>query len=253
MENKQLRKSRISKLSKGKIKGVGFFEGIGLKIRGRIDGSRSLPRECSDGHWRSPHLDREVRSYEEFSSRMWEQLQIEKKEEYVRLGVLVDSITHIMAQLEAAKTDLKDVLSYEGTPDTFRKHGEEKLSESRVITRRANERSKRLAAFRNGVIKLQSQLDSEIAEFSVLRNKIIEDNNSARMTCSRVGDRFLQRIDVYWNSALLKHSENARMPAVPSIEVISRAETVYMELHKALMQKAELLSQSFSKEEKEVA
>lgn len=60
-----IRKGRISKLSKGKVKG------IGLKIAGRIDGSRNLPRECGDGHWISPHLDREVRSYDEFSSRMW--------------------------------------------------------------------------------------------------------------------------------------------------------------------------------------
>ena len=73
------------------------------------------------------------------------------------------------------------------------------------------------------------------------------------MICARVKDHLLQRMDVYWNSALLKHSENARMPAVPSIEVTSRAEDIYMEPHKALMQRAKLISQSLSKEEKEAA
>ena len=253
MTNKQLRDTRISKLQKGKLKGIGFFEGIGLKIRGRIDGARNLPRECDDGHWLSPHLDKEVRSYDEFSSRMWGQLQIEEEDEYARLGTLMDSIVHTKAQLEIARTELKDILSYEGAPDTTRKHGEDKLTEAQVATRRANERAKRLATFRSRVSTLQSRLDSEVDEFSALRNKIIEDNNSTRMICSRVRGHLFQRLNIYWNSALHKHSENARMPAVPTIEVTSRAEMVYMEPHLVLMQKAERLSQYLSKDETEVA
>ena len=73
------------------------------------------------------------------------------------------------------------------------------------------------------------------------------------MICTRVKEHLLQRMDVYWNAALHKHSENARMPAVPSIEVTSRAEIAYMELHKVLMQKAEMIGQSLSKDETEVA
>lgn len=253
MKNKQMRNSRISKLGKGKVKGVGFFEGILLKITGRIDGARNLPRECDDGHWLSPHLDREVRSYDEFSSRMWGQLQIEEEDEYARLGVLMDSLVHTKSQLESAEADLAAALSYEAGVDTSRKHGESKLTDAQVTARRSSERDKRLAPLRRRVSDLQSKLVAEVDAFSALRNKIIEDNNSTRMICARVKDHLLQRMDVYWNSAMLKHSENARMPAVPSIEVTSRAEVVYMEPHKALMQRAELLSKSLSKEEKEVA
>ena len=90
-------------------------------------------------------------------------------------------------------------------------------------------------------------------DFSARRNKIIEDNNSTRMICSRVRDHLYQRLNVYWNSALHKHSENDRMPAVPTVEVTSRAEMVYMEPHSVLMQKAERLSQFLSKNETEVA
>lgn len=43
MKNKQMRNSRISKLGKGNVKGVGFFEGILLKITGRIDGTEISP------------------------------------------------------------------------------------------------------------------------------------------------------------------------------------------------------------------
>lgn len=253
MEKNKRNGTRISYLNKGKVKGIGFFEGIGLKIRGRIDGSRNLPRECDDGHWCSPHLDREVRSYDEFSSKMWGQLQIEEEDEYARLGALMDSIRNTLVQLETAKADLKEALSYEGTHDTSRRHGESKLTDAQVTARRANERAKRLALLRSRISTLQSKLVAEVDEFSSLRNKIIEDNNSTRMICARVKDHLLQRMDAYWNSAMLKHSENARMPAVPSIEVASRAEAVYMEPHQALMQRAELLSQSLSKEEKEAA
>lgn len=253
MKNKQIKNSRISKLGKGKIKGVGFFEGILLKITGRIDGARNLPRECGDEHWLSPHLDREVRSYDEFSSRMWGQLQIEEEDEYARLGVLMDSLVHTKSQLESAEADLTAALSCEAGVDTSRKHGESKLTDTQVAARRASERAKRLAPLRRQVAELQSKLVAEVDEFSALRNKIVEDNNSTRMICARVKDHLLQRMCVYWNSAMIKHSESARMPAVPSIEVTSRAEAVYMEPHKVLMQRAELLSKSLSKEEKEAA
>ena len=184
---------------------------------------------------------------------MWGQLQIEEEDEYARLGVLMDSLVHTKSQLESAEADLAAALSCEAGVDASRKHGESKLTDAQVAARRASERAKRLAPLRRQVTELQSKLVAEVDEFSALRNKIVEDNNSTRMICARVKDHLLQRMCVYWNSAMIKHSENARMPAVPSIEVTSRAEAVYMEPHKALMQRAELLSQSLSKEEKEAA
>ena len=254
MKDNQLRNARISNLSTGKVKGVGFFEGVVLKIIGRIDRTRNLPRECADGYWISPHLDREVRSYDEFASRIWGQLQIEEEKEYIKLSVLLDSIVHTKAQLKTARAELKEAMTYEGAPGTYRKHGESKLTESQVATRRARERFKRLAVFRSRVDALQSRLDSQVDEFLTLHNKIIEENNSTRMICDRVKHHLLQRMDVYWNAALPRRSENARMPTVPSVEVTSRAEIAYMEPHKALMQKAEIfLSQSLSQDEMELS
>ena len=66
MKNKSLKNSRVSNLNKGKVKGVGFFESIPLKIAGRSDGKHGLPREA-DGEWLSPHIEREGRSYDEFA------------------------------------------------------------------------------------------------------------------------------------------------------------------------------------------
>ena len=251
MNKNKFKASRMSKLRKSNVKGIGFFEGICLKITGRIDGSRDLPREGGDGCWISPHLDREVRSYDEFSSRIWGHLQIEEEDEYARLGELMDSLVYTKRQLETAEADLSAALSLERGVDTSRRHGESKLTETQVIARRADERAKRLASIRNRVGTLQDKLVAEVSEFSALHNKIIEDTNSTRMICARVKDHLLQRMDVYWNSALIRHSENAQMPAVPSIEITSRAEAVYTELHKALMQRAEHLCQSVSKKAKE--
>lgn len=252
MASKKLKDVRISNLQRGKMKGIGFFEGIGLNIRGRIDGARNLPRENGDGCWISPHIEREVRAYDEFSDKMYGLLQIEKEDKYTRLGSLMDSIVDTKAQLEVARADLREALSHEGTLSA-RKHGESKLTEAQVAARRAAERDKKMAPLRDRVSALQSKLIAEVDEFSALRNKIIEDNNSTRMICARVRDHLFQRLNVYWNSALYKHSENARMPAVPSIEIAPRAEMAYMEPHMALMQRAESFSESLSKDKKEVA
>lgn len=253
MKNNNAKNSRTTNLRKGKIKGLGFWEKIILKIAGLVDGARGLPREDDNGHWTSPHLDKEIRSYDEFSSRMFGQLQIEEEKDYARLGELMDSVLHIKTRLEDAKADLEEATENEGTVDISRKHGESKLTDAQIAARRSCERTKRLAPLKSRVNSLQSQLTSEIAEFSKLRNKIIEDNNSTRMICNRVKDHLYMRLDAYWNSALRKHSENSKMPAVPSVEISSRAEAVYMDPHRALMQRAELLSQAISNEEKEAA
>lgn len=251
MKNDQMKNFRISKLGKGKVKGVGFFEKISLMIAGYIDGRKSLPRENTAGGWVSPHLDREVRSYDEFASRMWGRLQIEEETAYAHLGELMDSLVHTRSLLEEAKLELEEAVKAEKSVDTSRKYGESKLSEGQVIARRANERAKRLAPLKSRVNSLQSKLSSEIDEFSRLHNRILEDNNSTRMICNRVKDHLHQRMDVYWNAALRKHPDNARMPVIPCVEVKSRAEAVYLESHTLLMRRAESLSQILSDDEKE--
>lgn len=253
MNTEHLKNSRISNLSKGKIKGLGFVEKICLKIAGYIDGKRGLPRNDQSGNWVSPYLDREVRSYDEFASRMWGQLQIEEESSYAALGKLMDSLLHTKALLSDARADLAAAYEHEKATDAVRKHGESKLTEAQVVSRRANEKAKRLAIHKNRVSALQSKLDSEVDEFSKLRNKIIEDNNSTRMIVTRVRDHLYQRLDCYWNAALSKHPDNTQMPTIPCVDAASRAECVYMEHHKLLMQKADLLCQSLADDKKEVA
>lgn len=248
MKNNQQKTTRLSSLKKGKVKRIGFFEKIGLKIAGYADGKRNLPCDGVSG-WMSPHLDKEVRSYDEFTSRMWGRLQVEEEEDYARLGELMDSIAHAKSLLDEAKSVLDGAETKEKSADNSRKKGESKLTDAQVSARRSNEKAKRLAPLKSRVSSLQSKLTSEIDEFSRLRNKIIEDNNSTRMICNRVRDHIYQRLDIYWNAALRKHSDKANMPVIPCVEVASRSEAVYMEPHKILMQKAEMFSKELSSDE----
>lgn len=250
MKNNQIKKLRVSNLDKGKVKGIGFFEKTGLKIAGYADGKRGLPRSDASG-WMSPHTDREIRSYDEFASRMWGRLQVEEEETYARLGELMDSISHTKALLNEAKDELDEAEEKEKTADTSRKKGESKLTDAQVAARRSNEKAKRLAPLKSRINSLQSKLTAEIDEFSRLCNKITEDNNSTRMICNRVRDHIYQRLDIYWNAALRRHSEKAKMPVVPCVEVISRSEAVYMTPHKVIMQKAEMFSKELENNKKE--
>ena len=249
MKNNQQKTTRLSSLKKGKVKRIGIFEKIGLKIAGYADGKHNLPRDGASG-WMSPHLDKEIRSYDEFASRMWGHLQVENEEDYARLGELMDSIAHTKSLLDEAKSTLDGAEAKEKSADNSRKKGESKLTDAQVSVRRSNESAKRLAPLKSRVSSLQSKLTSEIDEFSQLRNKIIEDNNSTRMICNRVRDHIYHRLDIYWNAALRKHSDKVKMPVIPCIEVASRSEDVYMEPHKILMQKAEIFSKKISSDEK---
>lgn len=105
MKNNKQKTTRLSSLKKGKVKRIGFFERIGLKIAGYADGKRNLPRDGASG-WMSPHLDKEIRSYDEFASQMWGRLQVEEEEDYARLGELMDSIAHTKSLLDEAKATL---------------------------------------------------------------------------------------------------------------------------------------------------
>lgn len=249
MKDTQTKKTSIAGLRKGRIKGIGLFERATLVIAGRIDGMRGLPREDVAGNWLSPRLDRETRAYDEFCSRRWGRLQIDEEESYARMGELTDSIAHTGALLEAAQTALTAACAEEETADVSRRHGEDGLSDGQVAARRANEQEKRLAPLRNDVSTLQSRLTSEIDALSTLRNRILEDNHSARMVCARVRDHLYQRMDVYWAAALRKHPENAKMPAVPHVEVSSRAEENYLAPHRFLLQRTEQLVQAAKNEE----
>lgn len=245
--------AQLSALNKAKTKRIGLFEKSLLKIAGYKDGKRNLPCEGPLG-WMSPHIDIEIRSYDEFAGRVWGRLQVENAESYTHLSELMDSIVNTKSLIDKARSELNEAREKEILTNNLRKKGEEHLNDEQIKVRRSNELEKKLAPLKENITTLQNKLKSDVDELSHLHGAIVENENSYRMVCYRVKSHIYRRLDIYWQGSMRKHRDKARMPAVPSVEITSRSEEAYMEPHKELMRRAELLSAELSKaeEDKEV-
>ena len=88
------------------------------------------------------------------------------------------------------------------------------------------------------VARLEQELKEVEDTFSELHSKLVEDDNTTRLICYRVKNHILMRIDIYWNSVLRHHPDNACMPVLPILEIKDDAEEVYLRQHKELMKRA---------------
>lgn len=251
----KMSKQRHKKVNTGKGKKVGFFESIGLKIKGFCDGRKGFPRKTDDKDWYSPFMDQEVNSFEEFCSHTWGNLQIENEGEYARLEELVDGIRQKKGLLETARADLAVAVKKENNSEVVRKQGEDKLTDAQVKARRKAEKDKKLALLKSKVTGLEQELQAAEEAFLELHSQLIEDDNTTRLICHRVRDHILMRLDVYWNSALRHHTDGVSMPVMPMLELEDEAEEVYFRPHKELMKRADAIHDAIQGEssEKEVA
>ena len=234
----KLSKQRHKKLDKGKGKKVGFIESIVLKIAGYCDGRKGLPRQTDDNAWYSPFMSRDVNSYEEFCSHIWGSLQIENEVAYARLEELMDKILQERGLINTAKSKLEIAYNFEKELELSRKKGEYKLTDAQIYARRKAEKDKKLVALKKDVARLEQELKEVEDTFSELHSKLVEDDNTTRLICYRVKNHILMRIDIYWNSVLRHHPDNACMPVLPILEIKDDAEEVYLRQHKELMKRA---------------
>ena len=226
----KLSKQRHKKLDKGKGKKVGFIESIVLKIAGYCDGRKGLPRQTDDNAWYSPFMSRDVNSYEEFCSHIWGSLQIENEVAYARLEELMDKILQERGLINTAKSKLEIAYNFEKELELSRKKGEDKLTDAQIYARRKAEKDKKLVALKKNVARLEQELKEVEDTFSELHSKLVEDDNTTRLICYRVKNHILMRIDIYWNSVLRHHPDNACMPVLPILEIKDDAEEVYLSL-----------------------
>lgn len=241
VDRKKMRKQRYKKVNTGRGKKVGFFESIGLKIKGFCDGRKGFPRQTDKNDWFSPFMNQEVNSFGEFCSHTWGSLQIENEGEYACLEELMDGIRQKKGLLEVAKSDLAVAAKRENDSESARKKGEDNLTDAQIRARRKAEKEKKLAPVKKKVAGLEQELKNEEEAFSALHSKLVEDDNTTRLICHRVRDHVLMRLDVYWNSALRRHPDGASMPVVPVIELENEAEEAYLSLHKVLMKRAAVI------------
>ena len=234
----KLSKQRHKKLDKGKGKKVGFIESIVLKIAGYCDGRKGLPRQTDDNAWYSPFMSRDVNSYEEFCSHIWGSLQIENEVAYAKLEELMDKILQERGLINTAKSKLEIAYNFEKELELSRKKGEDKLTDAQIYARRKAEKDKKLVALKKNVARLEQELKEVEDTFSELHSKLVEDDNTTRLICYRVKNHILMRIDIYWNSVLRHHPDNACMPVLPILEIKDDAEEVYLRQHKELMKRA---------------
>lgn len=241
MKSSDLRRKKMGQLVKGRVKHIGLLESLKLKVIGRTDGARGLPRQETDGHWTSAFMDRERNAYEEFCSHMWATLQIDNEENYIHLNQLVNSVLQTQLLLKEAKFELAKRKAQEDTVAVVRRTGEEKLTDEQVRSRRMAEKLQRLAPLQSRITALEERVETTVAEFSEVYCKLVEDSNTTRITCHRVHDHSLQRLTYYWNAALAKHPDRAAMPTVPGMELTFRAEQTFEALHEKVMSRAQLL------------
>ncbi len=231
---------------------VGFFEKIPLKIAGKKDGKRGIPKEDKNGNWTSPLIERELRAYDEFESKTYRNLQIEQRENYSELGKILDTLQNLEKDIEIINKDISEAEAVENMIDIKRMPGERSLTDVQVRMRRLNESAKRIRPLKDQLKSLLSLHRSKKVEFSEIYQNIYEEINNARMVCEKNKKHIYQRIIVYWDAAYKKHPEKEDMPVLPEMDIKSDAETVYKKLHEYVTRRTQELDVC-SNEEREAA
>ena len=236
MKKIERRQNRLLKKARGEK--IGFVESIPLRIAGRCDGAKGLPKPDADGVWASSVSTKEIHSYKEFCDRAWARVQLDLSEDYSRLEFLSEMMAVLKEQLDTAKKHLDEANTGE-LVDKERKSGEELLSATQVRNRRAREHHKTLSPFRDTVHSLEVEIRELLQEATVIRSRIIEVTNGTRMICEKAKDHTRQRIDVYWNATLKNHPQKESVPVTPTIRMLPDAEIVNTKAHRRLLEELE--------------
>lgn len=167
----------------------------------------------------------------------------------------MDKILQERGLINTAKSKLEIAYNFEKELELSRKKGEDKLTDAQIYARRKAEKDKKLVALKKNVARLEQELKEVEDTFSELHSKLVEDDNTTRLICYRVKNHILMRIDIYWNSVLRHHPDNACMPVLPILEIKDDAEEVYLRQHKELMKRATIFHDLIQDEatKKEVA
>jgi len=214
-------------LNHGRVRPLGILEKFLIRRAGRKDGEWGLPASLDGQVWHSPFLESEVREYQEFSVRMWAQLQLATQGTRAQLRQLTDS--HTAEDLLARRAELS--AAQEAARHTLdqRKKGEELLTKDQLFSRRQRELQKQLLPLKNQILGLEGKVLREGEEINRLQSVMAELEHSTRLICERMLQRKKQRIAIYWDAAWKAQQQNGAMPPIPEVFFGQEAERRYLE------------------------
>ena len=229
---KKMAKNRTyhSTLKRGRTGRLRMSERVFLSFRGRQDGRMGLPKEKDDGSWDSPVLAGERAAYEEFCADTWAKHQVSMSGDHENVRNLTERIDRLTEEI--GKLD-REIGELEGRGvETFRKCGEENISEAQVRLRRRKEHERRINGKRELRKERAGMLEEAAEEREKSRNRILEADHAVRLLCEKVGDHTRMRMAAYWSAALKEHREAEVVPAAPNLEIPNDAERTYLSGHR---------------------
>ncbi len=247
MNQKKLRNRRLNALNRRNAASLNVVETLAMRLRGRFDAKRELPKLMDDGAWDSPRIRIERRKYFERTSKLWAGLSVEHQEPAAKLYKLMASADICGNDLESARMLWEDARKAAQAETPVRLKGEDKLTDSQLAARRSAETRKANAPLKEKLERLEGEYAAYIAEIARVRSEIVEDIRVTGMISGKIKEHSLARIAVYWDAALKKHASKGKLPVEPAVELFDMAGKDYANLRNGLLEEADRMT--FDKEE----
>lgn len=247
MNQKKLRNRRLNALNRRNAASLNVVETLAMRLRGRFDAKRELPKLMDDGAWDSPRIRIERRKFLERTAKLWAGLSIEHQEPATRLYELAASAVNCADELETARSRWEEAQAKMRREIPARLKGEDRLTDSQLAARRSAEARKANAPLKDKLDRLEGEYEAYVAEISKLRSEIVEDIRVTGMISGKINEHALARIAVYWDAALKKHASKGKLPVEPAVELFDMAGKDYAALRKELLEEADRMT--FDEEE----
>lgn len=247
MNQKKLRSKRLNALNRKNAASLNAVETLAMRLRGRFDAKRDLPKLTDDGTWDSPRIRIERRKYSERTSKLWAGLSVEHQEPATKLYELMASADICGNDLESARLLWEEAQKTAQAEIPVRLKGEDKLTDSQLAARRSAEARKANAPLKEKLERLEGEYTAYIAEIAIVRSEIVEDIRVTSMISGKIKEHALARIAVYWDAALKKHASKGKLPVEPAVELFDMAGKDYAALREELLREADRMT--FEKEE----
>lgn len=221
-----------SRLAVDKPGGLGLFETISLRLKGRTDGKHHIFCNQND-EWTSPNLVQEIHRYEVEAEKMWGDLQACITELYVELSKTNRTIKEL-------KKKVQDLSSQVATIDgivapVVRKAGEEDIPESIVADRRQREQFQANKHVYQQLQEARDQLAKCEIDATQLRDSILSNVKTAKYCSDMHASYMRERISCYWHS-VYRYSMESDMPAEPTVYLCSDFETSFLERNRQILE-----------------